>query len=113
MSFLKHGNKHKENELDSTRVFEADAGNQIVEIGDGRDQVFEMPDTSSIREGKKDTRKREGSSDEFGIELQRRKEIKGGNDVHDLSTPGQEHSRGNSELEIDSTRESAPPSYTI
>lgn len=99
--------------MDSARVFEADEGNQIVEIGDGRDHVFEMADTSSIGEGRKDTKRIERSSGSKKVDLQRKKEVKRGNDGQDLSSPEQGYPRGNSELEIESARESAPPSYTV
>lgn len=112
LGFLKYGQKQKANELDSARVFEADEGNQIVEMGDGRDHLFEMADTSSMTEGGKDTKKRDTPSDARGDELQRKKEAKRGNDGQDLLMPEQGHSGGNSELEIDTPRESAPPSYT-
>lgn len=113
LSFLKYGHKQKPNELDSARVFEADEAHQIVEMGDGRDHVFEMADTSSIRDGKKDAKKMDTPSDGRKGELPGKEEFQRRNDGQDLLTPEQGHSRGDSELEIEPARESAPPSYTI
>ncbi|KAE8446807.1 hypothetical protein EG329_011584 [Mollisiaceae sp. DMI_Dod_QoI] len=112
MSFLKHGLKYKASELDSSRIFEADGGHQIVEIGEGRGAVFELADTSSINEGTKDVKNINRSSDGRNEELQTTKRIKRRPVGQEVLLPVQGQSIG-SEIDIDPIRESAPPSYTI
>ncbi|KUJ19085.1 uncharacterized protein LY89DRAFT_773192 [Mollisia scopiformis] len=101
LSFLKHGFKHKASELDSSRVFEADEAHQIVEIGDGRDVVFEMADTSSVGGGK-DVKIR---GDAEGVEMGETKEVKKGDVGQDRLLSNRRPERGSNEIEIDSARE--------